>query len=284
MDGLRYNASASCGLAIISAGAPRSGSTAQHSFIQRAVGELRPLRPEITGFWNWHLKANWPQAKAEAHVANTNRRLRATTGENVVIYKSHSFNRELAQLCGRQLVFTMRRDVFSLALSLGRTWGVRDQHVVSYISSAFSNYACWAAQPEGKHLREQTVHAHLLADPVGVYHRYLRLIERAFIESGIPYTNRAGKIIALHAEADRIGALASALSQEMNRAIKASSRSAAAQSHVAHTQAELALKAKEALPKATARALECVFGEYGTPRTKAEVPRRAGVKGAHAFF
>jgi hypothetical protein len=134
-----------CRLAVIAAGAERTGSTLQTE-LAREILSAHGIVPTIF-IWNFHLYELESGATIE-HANQTLQQIRnATVGinaEDVVIIKSHMFDSRLLHYCHRQIVLTTSRDPIAVARSVKHAgWATKPQDILPILLNALYAQRCW---------------------------------------------------------------------------------------------------------------------------------------------
>ncbi|CAB9530994.1 expressed unknown protein [Seminavis robusta] len=165
-----YPSSLQCSLVIISAGAPRCGSTTQDAFIVSAL-QLMGVEPVVHSYWNYHFGDGVPDSKRRSvqqeNAASLNER--ANQSGTTVLMKSHGYDPRLVSLCQNAVVFTSHRHPFEMVRSLKniktpparRKLLVQDKNVSSLDKTGFSlivqNHKCWVHSQHHHQYQEGSV-------------------------------------------------------------------------------------------------------------------------------
>lgn len=115
-----------CHLAIIAAGAPRSGSTLQNEIARRAatilVKHSGTLRLRNAGYWMPHVHSN-SRDVARRYIETSQKEIVVWDDKTVLLVKTHDFDRNLLTLCTNYIVLTTYRDPVNMISSfVRRSW------------------------------------------------------------------------------------------------------------------------------------------------------------------
>lgn len=129
----------SCGVVIILAGMPRSGSTWQEAMVLSALRTLG-IRVEYSGYWDYARHVNMNRTEADSYYRTERAHASAWTPESVVVYKSHEFRWDLLHLCKRHIVFTSHRCLEHMIGSMIRAW---NPGILTMWKTILNDYDTW---------------------------------------------------------------------------------------------------------------------------------------------
>eukprot|EP00055_Hartaetosiga_balthica_P007058 m.23783 g.23783 ORF g.23783 m.23783 type:complete len:313 (+) comp5585_c0_seq1:129-1067(+) len=143
-----------CGLVVVCAGAPRSGSTLQFGIVHEVTKTLVMLGGRLGGLHSFHNAGYWMQ-----HVHNNNeamgiqfektirRKINEWDRNSIIIVKSHDFDEALLTLCNNYVAFTTYRDPLDVMASYVRRNWISNTAVNTMCSSVahiLNRHATWA--------------------------------------------------------------------------------------------------------------------------------------------
>jgi len=146
-----------CRLAVIAAGAERTGSTLQTE-LARELLTARGITPTVF-IWNFHLYELESGATVE-HANETLQQLKNVTADiqmdDILIIKTHKFDSRLLQYCRNHIVLTTSRDPVAVARSVRHAgWANRPQDILPILLQALDSQRCWGPFSQYHQLYEE---------------------------------------------------------------------------------------------------------------------------------
>ena len=137
-----------CKAAIFVAGMPRTGSTLQLALVRRALQHLQvSVKGNPSDFWNQPRHAGWDAAAASSYYAQVDSTWKGLTADDVLVYKTHSFDGEALRLCSTQIVVTQHRNLLdeytSAVTAFNMTADVAASHAAGSIKIWMADYRDW---------------------------------------------------------------------------------------------------------------------------------------------
>ena len=165
-----------CRLAIIMAGVPRGGSTAQLRWLRTALHTLGVTEAHHS-YWNFHWHdptAHFPNG-TRAYVAALNATVASFGNDDVVLFKTHEYDPRLWSMCRQQVVFTTHRNPVDMMRSANRAgWFPPHWQTASVFRHWSVQQLCWAERSV-----EDTAYEDVLSFPDTVYRRIAHTLVQA---------------------------------------------------------------------------------------------------------
>ena len=111
-----------CGVMIIMAGMPRSGSTWQYEMVKSV---LKTLKISIHhGYWDYarHIRMN--NSDSRSYYRNEYKKWSTLDNKSVLLYKTHEYKPELLSVCKKNIIFTSHRCLEDELGSMYTSWHI----------------------------------------------------------------------------------------------------------------------------------------------------------------
>eukprot|EP00622_Pseudochattonella_farcimen_P002039 FR736891.1.p1 GENE.FR736891.1~~FR736891.1.p1 ORF type:complete len:238 (+),score=16.50 FR736891.1:350-1063(+) len=133
-----------CGVMIIMAGMPRTGSTWQMAMVRSAANVLN-ISIAHSGYWDYAAHAKMSHEKTEAYYRHEYSEWEKLTEDSVLLYKSHEYNPVIPSKCKRQIIFTSHRCLEDQLGSFVAAFKVANttDNILNVLHSSAYHYDMW---------------------------------------------------------------------------------------------------------------------------------------------
>uniref|UniRef100_A0A7S1THW3 Sulfotransferase domain-containing protein n=1 Tax=Compsopogon caeruleus TaxID=31354 RepID=A0A7S1THW3_9RHOD len=154
---------------MVTVGMPRAGSTLQMKMIFKLLGEKFTEEKVKKAYWDLFKHVVMEPKKMEAHIQFHHKFLSTLPEDVVFVTKTHEYKPQLAKLCKRTVIVSIRRNLTETASSMLTAKWMGPQSLGSFLEASINRHRCW-----NRH--EETIdvdYAKLVQDPLTFMRRFV---------------------------------------------------------------------------------------------------------------